>query len=194
MRSAVARPLSEEKREAILAAAAENVAAYGLSAQTARIAADANVAEGTVFSYFKNKDVLLNELYVALKHELGMAMVEGFRRENDLPGRWRMVWEEYIEWGARNPGKRKALQQLNVSDRITAESRETASRTTRHVAAALLEGLETGVLRLQPPAFVGATFEALGEMTLDFIAREPRRLDEYRRTGFETLWRAIANR
>jgi AcrR family transcriptional regulator len=190
----LARPLSEEKRDAILSAAAENVAAYGLSAQTARIAADAKVAEGTVFSYFKTKDALLNELYVSLKQEVGMAMIAGFRRENDLRGRWRMVWEEYIDWGASSPAKQKALQQLSVSDRVTAESRETALRTTRDMAAALLRGLETGALRSQPPAFVGATFEALGEMTLDFIAREPDRLEEYKRAGFETLWRAIANR
>ncbi|WFU28105.1 TetR/AcrR family transcriptional regulator [Bradyrhizobium sp. CB1717] len=190
----MARPLSEEKRDAILAAAAENVAAYGLSAQTSRIAADAKVAEGTVFSYFKSKDALLNELYVTLKQEIGMAMIAGFRRESDFRGRWRMVWDEYIDWGALNPARQKALKQLNVSDRITVESRDAALRTTRDIATALLRGLETGALRSQPPAFVGATFEALGEMTLDFIAREPDRLEEYKRAGFETLWRAIATR
>lgn len=56
----MARPLSEDKHNAILAAAAEAVAALGMSAPTARIAAGAGVAEGTLFTYFPTKDVLFN--------------------------------------------------------------------------------------------------------------------------------------
>lgn len=52
----MARPLSEEKRNAILMAAAENVATDGLAARTAKIATAAGVAEGTVFTYFATKE------------------------------------------------------------------------------------------------------------------------------------------
>ena len=46
----MARPLSEAKRDAILAAAAQLVAAQGVGASTAQIAKAAKVAEGTVFT------------------------------------------------------------------------------------------------------------------------------------------------
>jgi AcrR family transcriptional regulator len=55
----MARPLSEDKRTAILEAATEVVATLGLSAPTAKIAKGAGVAEGTLFTYFANKDELL---------------------------------------------------------------------------------------------------------------------------------------
>ncbi|HYS81455.1 MAG TPA: helix-turn-helix domain-containing protein, partial [Anaeromyxobacteraceae bacterium] len=63
----MARPKSEDKRNALLAAATQVIAELGVSAPTARIAQVAGVAEGTLFTYFRTKDELLNELYLALK-------------------------------------------------------------------------------------------------------------------------------
>ena len=62
----MARPRSEDKRDAILTAASELVATQGLGAATAKIAKQAGVAEGTLFIYFANKDDLLNQLYLEI--------------------------------------------------------------------------------------------------------------------------------
>ena len=53
----MARPLSEEKREAILEAAAELVAQMGTGASTANIAKAAGVAEGTLFTISGRKTI-----------------------------------------------------------------------------------------------------------------------------------------
>jgi len=66
----MARPRSDAKRNAILDAATRVIAVEGVSAPTAKIAKLARVAEGTLFTYFNNKDELLNELYLQLKTEL----------------------------------------------------------------------------------------------------------------------------
>jgi AcrR family transcriptional regulator len=188
----MARPLSDKKRDAILAAATEAVAALGVGASTAKIAAAAGVAEGTLFTYFDSKDALLNDLYVELKQELAAAIMAGDPSDGTLPERWRQVWDSFIDWGAANRSKRKAIRQLNVSDRITDASRQIAACATQDIAAVLYEGLNAGILRDQPPDFVAAIFEAMGEMTLDFIAREPARLLHYKQAGFAALWNAIA--
>jgi AcrR family transcriptional regulator len=60
----LARPKSDKKRKAILNAAVELFADKGIAhAPTSAISACAGVAEGTLFTYFKTKDELLNELY-----------------------------------------------------------------------------------------------------------------------------------
>ena len=74
----MARPLSEDKQTAILEAATEVVAMLGVSAPTAKIAKGAGVAEGTLFTYFANKDELLNRLYLELKMDLRDAMMTGY--------------------------------------------------------------------------------------------------------------------
>jgi len=52
----VARPKSEDKKQALLEAAAEAFAQSGITASTALIARNAGVAEGTLFRYFATKD------------------------------------------------------------------------------------------------------------------------------------------
>src|ERR1700674_2998145 len=120
----MARPLSEEKRTAILAAATEMVAMLGVSAPTAKIAKEAGVAEGTLFTYFTNKDELLNQLYLELKLDLRDAMMTGYPAGKGLIVRNRHVWDRFIGWGSAHPLKRRAMRQLAVSDRITEENKK----------------------------------------------------------------------
>jgi len=118
----MARPLSEEKREAILEAAAELVAQMGTGASTANIAKAAGVAEGTLFTYFGTKDDLLNQLFVEI--EKGLAgMLASSPQAGSPRERVRHIWDRLIDWGVANPTQRKALRQLKVSDRVSAKSR-----------------------------------------------------------------------
>lgn len=66
----MARPKSEDKKLALLDAAAVAIAQTGIAASTAVIARNAGVAEGTLFRYFATKDDLLNALYLHLKSDL----------------------------------------------------------------------------------------------------------------------------
>src|ERR1700675_4308832 len=101
----MARPLSEEKRTAILEAATEVVAMLGVSAPTAKIAKSAGVAEGTLFTYFANKDELLNRLYLKLKGDLRDAMMAGYPSSGSLVDRCGHIWDCYIGWGSAHPLK-----------------------------------------------------------------------------------------
>lgn len=66
----MARPKSEDKKQALLEAATAAFAQSGIAASTALIARNAGVAEGTLFRYFATKDDLLNALYLHLKQDL----------------------------------------------------------------------------------------------------------------------------
>ena len=71
----MARPLSEEKRDALLEAASDLIAQFGTGASTAKIAKAAGVSEGTLFTYFPSKDDLLNDLFVEIEGELAETML-----------------------------------------------------------------------------------------------------------------------
>src|ERR1700681_4971361 len=120
----MARTLSEEKRTAILEAASEVVAMLGVSAPTAKIAKEAGVAEGTLFTYFANKDELLNRLYLELKMDLCAAMMTGYPAGTSVIVRNRHAWDRFIGCASAQPLKRRAMRQLAVSDRITEESKK----------------------------------------------------------------------
>jgi AcrR family transcriptional regulator len=84
----VARPKSEDRRNAILDAATRVFAERGLSAApTSEISKQAGVAEGTLFTYFNTKDGLINALYREIKLELADAMMSDFpRKKKVVPG------------------------------------------------------------------------------------------------------------
>jgi len=95
----MARPKSQEKRNAILAAAIELIAGQGLSIPTSKIAQVAGVAEGTLFTYFETKERLLNDLYLELKHEEREEMTRDYPVQASLKDRARHLWDKYVAFG-----------------------------------------------------------------------------------------------
>ena len=88
----MARVRSPEKRTAILQAAVHEIAEVGLGAPTAKIARRAGVAAGTLFTYFANKEELLNQLYLELKGEVYTRLNANFPHQGSLERRARHIW------------------------------------------------------------------------------------------------------
>jgi AcrR family transcriptional regulator len=188
----MARPLSDDKRIAILEAAGEVVAMLGVSATTAKIAKGAGVAEGTLFTYFATKDELLNRLYLELKMDLRDAMMTGYPVGKSLITRNRHVWDRFISWGAAHPLKRRALRQLAVSDRITEKSKKLVANAFGEFDDMMRECAAGGAMRHQPASFVSAIMSAIADTAMDFIAREPAQAKRYTKAGFDAFWKAVA--
>ena len=188
----MARPRSEDKRAAILAAAADLVADQGLGAPTAKIAQRAGVAEGTLFTYFDTKDDLLNALYLDIKADLRGSMLAEYPATGGLADRLRHIWDRYLDWGGAFPAKRAAMTQLGVSGRITQSSIDTSRSAFRDIEKLLQEILAAGPLRDEPPSFIGAIMEGLADITLRFMAAEPHRANHYKQAGFAVFWRAVS--
>ncbi len=187
----MARPLSEQKREAILAAATELVATVGPSAPTAKLAGLAHVSEGTLFTYFANKDVLLNQLFLALETELAAALLSKFPTKAKPRKQLEHVWRAYVQWGVANPQKQKALQQLKVSDRISEASKAEGDAAFLQVK----DEVRTALLRRLPPglseAYAVRMLSVLAEATMDVIASDPEQAAHYIDSGFDLFWKGI---
>src|SRR5277367_6370688 len=120
----MARPRSEDKRNAILAAATQIFAERGLGAPTSAISKAAGVAEGTLFTYYSSKDELVNALYCAIKLELADAMMSGFPRRLSVRHRLQHVWDNFLEWGVKNPAQQKVLKLIEAWGGLTAMSKK----------------------------------------------------------------------
>lgn len=189
----MARPRSEDKRNAILTAATEVFAEQGLSAPTARIAREAGVAGGTLFTYFRTKEELLNQLYLSLKLGMRETLMATYPHEASLQERMRHFWRSYVGWGVANPDKRKVMVQLAMSSHIDDRSKATSAEAFAEIGALLEESRRSGLLRDKlPPELIPAILGSLAEMTMDLILREPKHAEYYSQAGFEACWNAIA--
>lgn len=188
----MARPLSEDKRDAILTSAAELVAVMGTSAPTSKIARGAGVAEGTLFTYFTDKDALLSALFLELEQELASALLSNVSPALPARAKIHMMWNGLIDWSAANPQRNKALRQLKVSERIDAQCRRSGEAMFGDFRRVLADSL--GEESKSPAVdYAAAVLTALADTTLGFIAREPKRHNHYRDRGFDSFWKAVAS-
>lgn len=190
----VARSKSEDKRNAILEAAARVISERGLGAATSAISSAAGVAEGTLFTYFKTKDELVNALYRDIKLELADAMMSGFPRKKSVRLRLEHVWNQYVGWGVANPTHHRVLKQIEVWGGLKLESKMAGSAPFAEIQTMAEDAVAHRVIQDLPQQYIVATMSALAETTIDFIRQYPAKAEVYRMAGFEMLWAGIARK
>jgi AcrR family transcriptional regulator len=192
----VARPKSEDKRNAILDAATRVFAERGLTAApTSEISKQAGVAEGTLFTYFKTKDDLINALYREIKLELADAMMSGFPRKRSVRTRLRHVWDSYVNWGVTNPKQRKVLAQLQVSGILSKESIQAGSAPFVEMQNMIRDAIDRHILRVDfPIELISKMMAASAEATMDLVVLKPAMAYKYRNGGFEIYWAGISRK
>lgn len=188
----MARPLSEEKHDALLEAASDLIAQLGTGASTAKIARAAGVSEGTLFTYFPSKDDLLNELFVAIEGQFAGTMIAPYPMAASARDRLFVVWSRLIEWGLDHSTARKALRQLKVSDRVTPESRKRCHAMFRD-ARAIVEQCLAGHSAPERVAFyIDTIMFDLADITMNAIAAKPAEREAICQAGFDLFWKGSA--
>jgi AcrR family transcriptional regulator len=188
----MARPRSDDKRNAIMTAATRVIVTHGLSAPTAMIAQEAGVSNGSLFTYFETKADLFNQLYLELKGGMASAALEGLPAGTELRDQLFHIWSNWMRWAMSSPEKRRALAQLGVSDEITPASRAAGHQTMASIGELLERSRANGPLRKAPMGFVVAITNSLAEATMDFMIHDPTNAKKHCKVGFDALWRVIA--
>ena len=189
----MARPLSSEKRLAILQAAVAVVAEAGTAAPTQQVAKRAGVAEGTVFTYFSTKDALLNEAFIHLEEQLAAAVNEGFPWGADAQAQVHHVWDALFMWGRSNRSAYRALRQLKVSERIDSQTKEKCGlffdRALRSLSQALSDKVNADAL----PFFLNHALLGLVDTALDASEATPDQAPVVSATARKLFWNGMIN-
>ncbi|AHJ77214.1 TetR/AcrR family transcriptional regulator [Kosakonia sacchari] len=189
----MARPKSEDKKLALLEAATEAIAQSGIAASTALIARNAGVAEGTLFRYFATKDDLLNALYLHLKSDLCGTMLANIDLSiNDSRHHTQCIWNSYIDWGIRHPNGHCAVRQIAVSDKLTDATRQQVAEIFPELHELCHRSVRPVFLTDEYSPFGDAIFLSMADTTITFASRDASRITEFKRLGFEAMWRALA--
>ena len=188
----MARPLSADKKLALLEAATEVVALQGLMAPTAQIAKRAGVAEGTLFRYFASKEVLLNDLMVHLASDLSQALEEDYDPAASLKARTLVLWNNFISWGINNPNRHRAMIQLAASGLATQETCGSALSRCGDVRGVVSDACDfAGLDGERSTAFAETVLSAIAQVTITAAAGEPELADTYKQIGFGIMWRGL---
>ena len=139
----MARPRSDEKRRAILEAALRVFAERGVgNTPTSAISEAAGVAEGSLFTYFKTKAELINELYLEMRRDFDRQLTD-FPTEAEARIRLRYIWDKFLNLGIGQPERLTVMRQIRASGKLLKENEEAGAMILETLSAtreALLEG------------------------------------------------------
>lgn len=145
----MARPKSEDKKQALLEAATQAIAQSGIAASTAVIARNAGVAEGTLFRYFATKDELINTLYLHLKQDLCQSMIMELDRSiTDAKTMTPLYLEQLHQLGSEPsrapPGDPSTGRQRKAHQRDGTTGRRYVPRIARFMSSFRFDGVYVG--------------------------------------------------
>lgn len=105
-----------EKKQLILETATKLFVERGFHATpTSAITKQAGMSAGILFHYFKTKDDLIVELYVAIKMEFTSCVLKDVDTLKAGISKLRLIWSNSWKWGIENPLKFDFLKQADNS-------------------------------------------------------------------------------
>lgn len=120
-----------DKRTEILRAALELIAEQGFhGAPMAMIAEKAGVAAGTIYCYFKSRDVLINELYHEIEERMTAFLQDGYEVEHSIKERFLHLGTGLLRYFIAHPLYFRYLEQFHNSPYGAAFRRDKCLRET----------------------------------------------------------------
>lgn len=153
--------LGAATRAKLMQAAARIVASDGMSAATtAAIAAEASVAEGTLYRHFESKDDLLIAAYRQMKQEVFIDAAGGLDTSIAPPERLKRTWKAiYLAYRA-NKDAFAFGQRFAESALAEREGGEAGRAVGRMVGDLRKAGIASGDFKNLPPDLLGSLFMA----------------------------------
>jgi AcrR family transcriptional regulator len=123
-RSGARRRGSEDKYEAILGAALSSFVERGFHGTAVpEVARRAGVAAGTIYTYFPNKEALVNTLYRRWKQAIATIVYERFPASAEPREQFRTMFESMASFALDNPDAFAFLELHHHGSYLDAESR-----------------------------------------------------------------------
>lgn len=150
-----------DKQKQILAAALRLFVAYGFhGTPTSKIAEEADVANGTLFHYYKTKDDLVIGLYNSIKDELACSLSTINHESDFIAPKFRNVFIHTIHWALNNKDKFHYLQQFHLSPHRLKIPAETIQQYDSVATTLIRECIRKKLMKQLPPDMAFAMFNS----------------------------------
>jgi len=147
----MARPRDENKIEAIYEATLRLVLKTGFNGlKMADVAKAAKLATGTLYIYFKNKEVLINELYFHLKKSKTAKMLEAFDPNDSFSDAFKKLWFNYLTISLAEPERMQFIEQFTHTSYLTKKTKQQSDQLLKPLEDFLSIGIKQGLVKKLP--------------------------------------------
>jgi TetR/AcrR family transcriptional regulator, repressor of fatR-cypB operon len=147
----MARPKDDTKIEGIFEATLKLVQQSGFNGlKMADVAKAAGLATGTLYIYFKNKDVLINELFLHLKTAKTGNLMAVFSPTDSFDVAFRKLWFQYLKISLNEPERMLFIEQFAHTSYLTKKTKDAGDKLLEPLATFLQHGIVRKIIRKMP--------------------------------------------
>ncbi len=111
---------TKDKKQEIINASLEIIREEGISGLTiVKIAKKSNIATGTIYLYFKNKDILINKIYEYIRENITFVITNKNNSESPFKLNSKRIWFNYLKHRINNYNEHIFLEQYYRSKYIS---------------------------------------------------------------------------
>jgi AcrR family transcriptional regulator len=180
------------KRDDLLNAALKLIAEQGFhAAPMSKIAEQANIGVGTIYRYFKNKEELINGLYLEIRKRMAEAIVQGNDENASVKAQFIYALKNLIQYLIVNPAEIQFTQQYENSPFITETTKNEISKTASPLSDLLERAKAEKLLKNLPLEMLMSMFSGVSMGLLKAYLEKkssPAKMNE----AIEAIWDLLA--
>lgn len=137
-----------DRKELIIDTARKIIVRDGLfDASIGKIAKEANIPVGSVYTYFKSKEDLINDIFIVIKQEMGQYIFQPITKSVTEKEELKIYWERAIDFGIANQEKFFFAEQFANSPLIKQTNKDEVKQNFAKVFELLKLGIEKGMIK-----------------------------------------------
>ena len=158
----------------------------------AAVAQEAGIATGTIYTYFKNKEALINQLYLHLKEEKVRLMFKKFDENESFYLKFQKLWMAYFKISLNEYHKMMFIEQYAYSSIITDSTKLKADTLLLPMINLLREAQQEQLIKeVEPEIILSSITGAVLEIVRYYQSKGTKPSKSTIEQCFEMAWTSI---
>jgi AcrR family transcriptional regulator len=161
---------------------------------TSKIAAEASVANGTLFNYFKTKEELILSLYHSVVNQMDNFILERMESHSISKQSFQSLFLSTVSWSLDNPIHYQYLQQFIHSPYSKFVSTSKTNQEGHPLFVLIKNGIDIVLIKQMPVSFIYSLFTAqINGLHFYIISNDLDNEKQFEliHDAFEMLWKMI---
>lgn len=189
----MARETDTEKRDQILNATLKLITENGFDATPmSAIASEAGIAAGTIYLYFRNKEELINILYITMKGRMMSSITEGYEKSLPVSKSFEAIWKNYVRHIMSKPVEFRFCELFSNSPHVNRLAKEEGVKLLQPVKDLYERGRKEKVIKNLPDEIITAQlFSPVNSLVKQHFSNQFKLTEKNIDTVFRLCWEGI---
>jgi len=187
------RVRDDSKIDAIFNATLKLVLKTGFNGlKMADVAKAAKVATGTLYIYFKNKEQLINQLYLEIKTAKMKKLMQAYDARKPYAAVFKDLWLEYLHISLQEPEKMIFIEQFTHSSYLSGQVKKQADKLLASLEQFIQEGIKSKLVKELPVQLIlGQLLGPINEMVKLHHDQRIKMTASLQQRAFEMAWQSV---